>query len=434
MTEDFDLSEFLKDRDRILMAAWTLPNEGPLTDAQRHQAMDNFRQYTLLRGIKLTQFGQQLGSPKATTIGELLKGVYRENADTHIRTLNMWVEQHARQQVAALKGKFVDTRVAKDIVNVARLVRENQTMGLVVGPTGIGKTRCAQALDETIVGSIYITVIFGAYHPKGLTTALAEKLGVRTARASQSELKHLSQLERVRARLTGSSRLLIIDEAHKLWDTSLELLREIHDLTGIPILLLAVNELRERIEAESDPDRGQIYSRFEITRWLTEGRDLHAGGKPLYTIEDIKQLFQQVPIRLSKDAGRYLQDVANELGRGPLPAGRGQRTRTRLATTLQDAPAQRRPPGAQTPGQGRRGNHYRHGGRSAVRGDHAETFGVTNDGRPGAPPARGWVGRIKQLTALPAARSYEGSGSDRECSPHTPLSKPVVWCQNLGRP
>jgi DNA transposition AAA+ family ATPase len=313
-----DFGDFLTERGQLLMAAWTLPNEGALTDTQRRQAMENFRQYISLHEIRVIDVGRQVGTPKATTIGELLKGVYRDKADVHVRTLNMWVEQHARQQAARLKSPFVETRVAKDILQAARLVRENRTMGLVVGPTGIGKTRCAQALHETIVGSIFLTIRCGAYHAKGLTTLLAETLSVRTVRSSRSELQHMTQFERVIARLEHSHRLLIIDEAHKLQAGAIELLREIHDMTGVPILLLAVKDLHDRIERSADPDHGQLYSRFDIIYTLTEGREQHAGGKPLYAIDEIRQLFQQVPIRLARDAADYLLDVANDLGRGSL--------------------------------------------------------------------------------------------------------------------
>ena len=42
------------------------------------------------------------------------------------------------------------------------MVRENGTIGLVVGPAGIGKTRCAQALSETFVGSVLVSIMGGA--------------------------------------------------------------------------------------------------------------------------------------------------------------------------------------------------------------------------------------------------------------------------------
>lgn len=321
MTYDQDLDGFLTDRDRVLMAAWTLPSKGPLGDAQRKQAMANFDAYCKRHGITYADVARQVDKPRATTIRDLVKGTYRENADAHVRTLNNWIEQHARQRAVRIEGEFVHTKTARDILTVARLVRENQTMGLVFGPTGIGKTRCAQALHETFVGSVLITVIWGMHHPKGLTAGIARELGVRHASGMQSkEREHLTQLERVIDRLQRSNRLLIVDEGHKLRDAALELLREIHDATGCPILLLATKDLHDRIQRSADPDRGQVYSRFDIVRPLTEGHDVHAGGanRPLFSIEDIKRLYHQTPIRLSPDAGRYLQDVANQLGFGSL--------------------------------------------------------------------------------------------------------------------
>ncbi|MEK6798450.1 MAG: hypothetical protein AABZ12_05770 [Planctomycetota bacterium] len=65
-----------------------------------------------------------------------------------VRNLNLWVGQHARGRAATLPERFVDTKVAKDLYAIARLVREDGTMGLSVGPTGIGKTRCAPGVPQ----------------------------------------------------------------------------------------------------------------------------------------------------------------------------------------------------------------------------------------------------------------------------------------------
>ncbi len=313
-----ELTAFLRDRDRTLMAAWTLPNDGPLSDAQRGQALENFDAYRRRHDLTIADVARQVDSPRASTIRDLLKGVYREHADDHVRTLNNWVEQHARQQAVKLKGNFVETKVALDVLHVARLVRENQTMGMVVGPAGIGKTRCAQALHETYVGAVLITVGLGAHNPKGFTSALAEQLGVRGMGALKSQFTYRSQTERMTARLQGSNRLLIIDEAHKLNGDALELVREIHDATGCPVFMLATKDLQDRIARGADPDHGQLYSRVDIMWPLTKGRDCHAGGKALFTVEEIRKLYDHVPIRLSPDAARYLQDVASDLGKGSL--------------------------------------------------------------------------------------------------------------------
>ncbi len=319
MSDQGDMSDLLRDRDQILMAAWMLPNEGELSDAQRKQAMENLRAYVSRHGIKLEHVGRQLGSPRVSTILELLQGKYRKHADAHIRKLNMWVEQHARARAASLTDTFVSTRVAKAMLLCARLVKENGTMGLAIGPTGIGKSRCAQAIHEHYVGSIYLRIMDGYHHPKGLTCALAGELGIRTQADYRASLhKHHTQFERVIDTLRDSDRLIILDEAQKLNDGALEVLRDIHDTTGVPILLLATKDLHDRIMATCGPDHGQQYSRFDIVHHLSQGKDAYAGGKPLFSVAEIKELYDLIPIRLAADAARYLQDVANQLGRGSL--------------------------------------------------------------------------------------------------------------------
>ena len=289
-----------------------LPNEGDLSDAQRAQAMGNFARYLKANKITPQQVARQLGRPRVTTIGELMQGTYRASADGHIRKLNLWVEQNARQRAAVLTEKYVATRVAKEIEVVARLVREDQVMGMVIGASGIGKARCALALHQKYVGSIYIRVMSGTHTARGITVALNEAMGVASGNP------HSVALARTIAELTGTGRFLIIDEAHRLVDPALHVLRDLHDSAKVPILLLATKALFDRIEKDADPDRGQLYSRFAVLHHVTEGYELYQGGKALFTVAEISELYAEPNVRLSMDGARFLQDVANDLGRGSL--------------------------------------------------------------------------------------------------------------------
>jgi hypothetical protein len=159
------------------------------------------------------------------------------------------------------------------------------------------------------VGSVMVTIHLSNRHPRGLARSLAIALGIRRSGAVA---------ERIIDKLAGSNRLIIVDEAHKLSDNGLELVRELHDATGCPFLLFAINELWERIERSAGPDSGQLFSRVDIVHALSQGRDVHSGGKALFTVEDIKALFEQPPIKLSRDATRHLLDVANRLGWGSI--------------------------------------------------------------------------------------------------------------------
>ena len=59
MTEQGDITDILTEKDRILMVAWALPNDGPLTDEQRGQTMENVRAYCKRHGITLDTVARQ---------------------------------------------------------------------------------------------------------------------------------------------------------------------------------------------------------------------------------------------------------------------------------------------------------------------------------------------------------------------------------------
>jgi len=298
-----------------MLAAWMLPNDGPLTDPQRRQAMDNFRTYISVRGIRVGDVARKIGNPRGTTINELIQYKWRQGSDEHIRKLNDWVEQHAHAAQVKFDAPYISTFVAVAIRDIAQLVRENVTMGLAMGPSGIGKSRCAQAVYETTPGAVYHRVITESRTPRGLIGHLAQALGVR----QQPDYKMTNTIfERVIGTLKGSGRLLLIDEAHKLNADGLELLRDVHDSASVPILLLCTKDLHDRLLRDSTPDRGQLYSRFGVIYHLTQPPEGKDDDKHRFTVQQIRELYERTPIRLAADAAAYLRDVANDFGNGSL--------------------------------------------------------------------------------------------------------------------
>ena len=51
-------------------------------------------------------------------------------------------------------------------------------------------------------------------------------------------------------------------------------MRDIHDTTGIPILLVATRDLHDRILKNADPDHRQPYSRCDVVHHFTERHDV----------------------------------------------------------------------------------------------------------------------------------------------------------------
>jgi DNA transposition AAA+ family ATPase len=315
------LQEFLDERARVLTVAWALPPSGQVRDEDMKAAMTNFREYCARNLIALGQVAREVGRPNEEAIGELLAGRFTADAERDVRMLNAWLEQHARRAITRKPGGFVsDTHVATEMMNAARLIVSTESIGLVIGPSGVGKTACAEVIAETVPGSIYLRITRESRNPRGFLSALADALHCRrNAGRSEREGARGTVGGRVFDRLSRSGRLVILDEAHQLSAVGLETVRDLHDSCAVPILLVSTVDLQERILRDADADHGQFYSRVAVVVHLTAGRDIFGGDKrPLFTKEQIRKLFEVTPIRLAPDATDYLQGVANQLGRGSL--------------------------------------------------------------------------------------------------------------------
>ena len=67
-----DLTDILDDKDRVLMAAAPLPNQGTLTEQQRWQAIDTFKAYIDRHKITIEQVARHLGRPRVHQKGEFV--------------------------------------------------------------------------------------------------------------------------------------------------------------------------------------------------------------------------------------------------------------------------------------------------------------------------------------------------------------------------
>lgn len=301
--------------DVQLLAAVPLPNTGALSRDEAGKAISAVSSFLRLRGHKVADVARELDVP-FKKLKAVLDGVIEPGDDDVIRSANMWIERTARDGLQGADPVFVDTRVAQQFKVLARLCRESLSMGLIVGESGVGKTRCAQAVHEMTVGSIYIRTTLEFASQRGMRHAIARTIGVR-ARAMRNALDDGLVFERTCDRLGGSHRLLIIDEAQMLKDGALGLLRDLHDIAEIPILLVGTPDLADRIEA--DKAHGAVlYSRFLFIRSVTRGFDASLGGRPLYTVAQIKEMFQVPQVRLTGDAADWLTDEANDLTSGSL--------------------------------------------------------------------------------------------------------------------
>lgn len=313
------LDRMLEQESRQLLEARMLPNEGPLTQKQRDEVVDALNAYIDKHRITQKEIVKQCSGVGAALNPILLKKYPHGPLDDHLRELNNWMEVDARRRATRPQRQFVETGVARKLLIAAQKASEGPLIVVAHGPSGIGKTMVAHVIAERFPGAIYLCVSSGNTSQTALRRMVATRLRFYSGRKRKSDTPGLTLDERIFERLEGSGRLIIVDEAHRLADSGLDFLRDLYDQCKVPVLLLCTKDLLERLRKDSDEDHGQLFSRLGWTCELTRGHDKHPhGSKPLFTVSEIRKLFENEKVKLHPDAQAYLQDVANMLGHGSL--------------------------------------------------------------------------------------------------------------------
>lgn len=297
-----------------------LPTDRPLTPADLKQVARDVKEWMDENGIKLSTIEHALGDGfSKTTVSAFLKGTYTGDREKVARGLNAWMEQQVQRAEIAVPHGFIPFNVAKRMLGVAKHACDRCKIGLVVGPSGCGKSMCAEAMNRMRPGSLLYPVVDQERSPNGFIKELATMLGVPTHRSTPQVFRA------VIAKLKGSGRLLIIDEAHRLNARSMQVVRDLHDNAKIPIVLFATDEILELID-DTTTNLGQMSSRVSIRYNVVE--DMQGGAMPgpggqrrrefCWSAREIEQRFANEQVRLTGDAIDFLFLVANALGYGCL--------------------------------------------------------------------------------------------------------------------
>lgn len=265
-----------------------------------------------------------IGGP---TLGQVLNWKYPGNWQAIILDLDKWLDDQKRRDAAPRTTEFVPTAVAQEIKTIADLAVGLNTIGLVYGQatSGIGKTMTLQAIRDEKAGSVLITIEKATATVPGLLKAIASELRISTVSRQSAYL-----YDRVKEVLVNSNRLLMIDQIHSLCDTrddrTFYVLCDLHDATKSPQLWCGTADIVAYLDRRQAKGRDKIAhseSLAQIRRRIGIRRDLMArtrgqGGKPLYTVDEIRAIFARNKMKLAPDAGQFLCKLANLEDRGAL--------------------------------------------------------------------------------------------------------------------
>ena len=124
------------------------------------------------------------------------------------------------------------------------LIRESGDIGLVHGPAGIGKSTTCRRYARTHSTAIFFTVMQGAGQDYNIVRAICAALPAPRS----AEDKRLKRAEWIFKKLSGSRRLVIIDNAQRIGIAGLRWLMDFNDATGCPVALVGNPEVLEKVK------------------------------------------------------------------------------------------------------------------------------------------------------------------------------------------
>ena len=308
MAHDQRLIDSLGQDARVRKVSRMIPR-GPLTHDQAADVLAAVKRYLADHDITQADLASGIGE-SPSTVSSVLTG--RDSVPTHkrdevLRAANNWIESDFQAREAQRPSNFEMTAIARRFIGLARQVRAKGVMGLCHGPAGIGKTVCALATQAEIAGTIYVCIRRDTRSATGLIR------GLYAASKRKLRARMRAGYEDVRDHLSGSGRLLIVDQAHRLQDGALEVLMDLNDDCKLPVLLVATRDLAARVDADNDPHFGQLFSRIVLRADLfPELGGSRSGGRSasVFSVSDIGAIFEREGLKLHPDAARMLAEMA----------------------------------------------------------------------------------------------------------------------------
>lgn len=206
------------------------------------------------KGLSQAAVARSIGKSPAV-VNQYLQGKYVGDVAA-IDTLvdNLLRREAEKAQAAKVEIPYVETTTARKVREILRLAHVEGEINVVYGEAGLGKTLALRAYATDYPDAILLEVDPG-YTARVVLQVLADRLGL-TNRGSIHDLS-----DSIIAKLRDSGRIILVDEAELLPYRALEVLRRIHDKSGIGMVLAGMPRLLINLKGKKG-EFVQLYSRI----------------------------------------------------------------------------------------------------------------------------------------------------------------------------
>lgn len=250
-------------------------------------SIETLQQYMADNGLSQNQVSAQLGV-SSSTVSQYLKGKYQGDVAKVDKAVAELVARHA-EKMRDVQSEFVLTPTAKRMLELCGLAHSLKDIYLLIGEAGLGKTMALTVYAKR-TSNVVMLEVDPTFSVKVMLTELCALLGVTAGRNNHAMITAIID------KLKGSDKLLIVDEAELLSHKPLEVLRRIHDKSGVGMILSGMPRLRANLRGAKGEYK-QLYSRVgcqldiknrlperDINMMSQQALDTDAFGDKLYQV------------------------------------------------------------------------------------------------------------------------------------------------------
>jgi len=194
------------------------------TEDQAEKLLSQIRTYGSVKNKSLQALAGLLGIA-ASSLSSLMRREYSGDADRQLRKIEEFLDRETEREQRPSLQKFVETTVSKRIFSVLRKNHVHGTMGAVIGEAGVGKSRSFKEYAMRNENVIYMTAGGWKCTPAGVARAIAQAVAPEMPRNASTA----DRCETIIDKLAGTSKLIIIDQAHQITERGHELIQNLWD-------------------------------------------------------------------------------------------------------------------------------------------------------------------------------------------------------------
>lgn len=244
-----------------------MTNVTAISQAQESKSVDTLmRIRTILESkeVSASQLAKEM-SVSPATISQILKGSYKADTTKIIEKMAKWLTlREKKNNVPIINPGFVMTTTAKQIMNDMMYAQISESIVVIYGASGIGKSESIREYKRTNNNVWNITASPSRSSLTECLYELAMELGMDDAPRRKGQLSRV-----IRNRLQGSEGLVVIDEADHLDYPTLEELRIIQEETGIGMVLVGNNKVYTQLTGgRRNEDFARLFSRIAKKRGI----------------------------------------------------------------------------------------------------------------------------------------------------------------------